>query len=132
MIFRGQLNNGKLNIYNRDKFDSYLRGQKNGEVSLELIRHRLKRSVNQNAYYWGVVIKTLADHFGYFPEEMHDALKCKFLIKGTIGNLVIPRSTADLYTDEFFKDYVDRIVIWAAVEHEITVEPPPEKTLNFN
>ena len=132
MIFRGQLQSGKLVIYNRDKFDNYLRGQKDGEVSLELIRHKLKRTNPMNAYYWGVVIKTLANELGYFPDQMHEALKTKFLVEAIVGDLIITRSTADLYKDEFFKAYVDKIVIWAASDLGITIAPPPEKPLTFN
>ncbi len=36
--------------------------------------YRKKRSVDQNAYYWGVIIKVLAEHTGYTPAEMHEEI----------------------------------------------------------
>ena len=36
--------------------------------------YRKKRSLSANAYYWSVCIPTLAEHFGYRPEEMHTVL----------------------------------------------------------
>jgi hypothetical protein len=39
-----------------------------------------QRSLKQNAYYWSVVVAMLADAAGYDdPEDMHDALRAKFL-----------------------------------------------------
>lgn len=36
------------------------------------------RSARFNAYYWGVVIKMIADHTGHSTEEVHEAYKKKY------------------------------------------------------
>ena len=52
-----------------------------GPATLVVEREQATRSVQANAYYWGVVVKALATHTGYTPDETHDALKIQFLPK---------------------------------------------------
>jgi len=40
---------------------------------------KMSRSQKQNAYYWGVVLKTIGDDTGYLPEEMHQLMTREFL-----------------------------------------------------
>lgn len=40
----------------------------------EVKRRQRKRTLDQNKYYWGVVIKSLSEHTGYTPGEMHEEL----------------------------------------------------------
>lgn len=67
------------------------------------------RSGQANRFYWGVVIPTLAEHWGYTKDELHDALKWKFL---RVDNPDFPmptvRSTATLTTEEF-QEYVNQV-----------------------
>ena len=49
-----------------------LRGK--GKLTVTIQKYRKKRSLTANAYYWGVIVETLAQHFGYRPDEMHMAL----------------------------------------------------------
>ena len=37
------------------------------------------RTILQNKYYWGVIIKCLSEEIGYKPEVMHDYMKRLFL-----------------------------------------------------
>lgn len=39
---------------------------------VEIEEHRRPRSHPQNAYYWGVVVKTISDSTGYESEEVHE------------------------------------------------------------
>lgn len=48
-------------------------------VELILRPFRPARSSAANRYFHGVVVPLLAEHCGYTPEEMKDALKWKFL-----------------------------------------------------
>lgn len=48
------------------------RGQ--SRLTVRVSKYRKKRSLQVNAYYWSVVIPTLAAHFGYTPDEMHTVL----------------------------------------------------------
>jgi hypothetical protein len=45
---------------------------KKHRVTVEVFK--TKRSLDANAYYWGQVITPMAQHTGYTPEEMHEAL----------------------------------------------------------
>ena len=98
-------------------------------TKLELIIRKWheKRTNEQNAYYWGVVIPILSDHFGYDSEEMHMVLREKFLRihDDKHPDFVIAKSTAKLNTAEFV-EYIEIIQRWASIEHQ-TYIPDPEK-----
>lgn len=93
-------------------------------------KHSSKRSNEQNAYYWGVVIPILADYFGHDnPEDMHEDLKLKFNPvqsklnpEITIGGTTTKMSTVDFYSAD--DSYVERICRWAAGEYQIYIPPP--------
>ena len=93
-------------------------------IELVLRKESKKRSDPQNKYYWGVVIPTLGEHFGYTKDEMHDALKWLFLQKPesdppTVG------STAKMSTEEF-NQYIEMIQVWAASDHSVVIPDPDE------
>ncbi len=101
-IFRGKVEKGKALPADPVRFASHLRRLEGADVEIIVRKHRKKRSDPQNKYYWGVVVAILADHCGYDkPEEMHDALRIKFLTIHQDGPLPTVRSTADLSTVEF-------------------------------
>lgn len=120
-IWRGNIENGKLKLANSEMYGKYLCSLR-GEVELIVRKWKKKRTDNQNKYYWGVIIPILCESLGYFDEEMHDALKWKFLRKKEREKLPTVKSTASLSTIEF-KNYIDEIVIWAASEGIIIPEP---------
>ncbi len=84
------------------------------------------RSLKENSYYWGVIVGTLSDHTGFTPEEMHEALKWKFLriVKGQIESC---RSTTELSVGEF-EDYLSKIRIWSSEELNCWLPLPNENT----
>jgi hypothetical protein len=120
LIFRGVVKQGKLKFDAPDKFMVYLSGLEDKRFELTLQKERHARTLSQNAYYWGVVIEILRNHFGYEAEELHEALKIKFLSKHEDSNLPTVGSTAKLSTVEFC-EYIDRIMEWAASEHRIVI-----------
>jgi hypothetical protein len=63
---------------------------------------------------------------GYDKDEMHQALKEKFLRIEKVEGLPSTRSTADLTTLEFM-DYIDEIVRWAATQG-VDIPEPSEVT----
>ena len=96
------------------------------------------RSLNQNRYYWGVVLKVLALEFGYSAEEMHEISKQQFnqehrWLKWQREGIPQAReysfggSTKELDTAEF-SEYVDLIRGWAASEFQINIPDPNEVT----
>ena len=112
-----------LNEYRKKfKFD-----QKFKIVIKRLTKNKI-RSVEQNSYYWGVVIKILADDLGYIgpgeKEELHEALKSKFLVyMGKLGPQVM--STTKLDT-ETFERYLEAIRSWARRDRDIVIPLPNE------
>lgn len=124
-FFFGKIIDGRVKLDRADAFREYVAKFKNGatiEMTIDLRKDT--RSDNQNRYYWGVVIQILSDHFGYFPEDMHEALKLKFLLQD-IKPFPAVKSTAKMKTDEF-EDYLDKVRMWAMAEFEINIPLPNE------
>src|SRR5215469_2602576 len=116
-IFRGRIEQGRISLERRDDFAKVVERLEGCEVDLRLSKHRRARSLNQNAYYWAVVIPRLAEHLGYDYEEMHEALKWRFLqtheqdeheTKTSWTRLPSVRSTTDLDTAEF-TEYIEQV-----------------------
>lgn len=121
---------GKLDLYNRQGFVALCQHLKGKQVVLSMAAKKPTRSDNANRYYWGVVVKTIADELGYTQEELHDALKEKFLRveadpeRGRV--LPTVRSTAKLTTSEF-EEYLETVRMWAARDMGIVVPLPGEE-----
>jgi hypothetical protein len=93
---------------------------------LQVVKYH-KRSLWQNSYYHGVIVRILADHFGYSPEEMHEALKFKFLRIERPGKPTTVRSTADEnFTRADAENYYSQIRTWASREFGIYIPLPRE------
>jgi len=76
-------------------------------------KRKPSRSVQANAYLWGVVYKMLGDELGYTPEEIHQAMKLKFRSRVCLSTgLTIVASTRTDSPD--FWRYVEDIRRWAA------------------
>ena len=86
------------------------------------------RSNQQNRYYWGVVVKIMADHTGYLPEEMHQIMAEKYLSYKKKGRIFI-QSTTKLRTSEF-ETYMEACRRFAAMELQCFV-PLPNEPGNF-
>jgi hypothetical protein len=63
------------------------------------------RSSQQNRYYFGVVVKMIAEFCGYEPDEMHETLAMKFLrieddpILGTPRRQRTPKTNTAEFTE---------------------------------
>ena len=125
-IFRAN-NNGKLKFIDEKSVETFLRTMPE-TVDVVIKKHRDSRSIQQNRYYWRVIIGTLSGGLGYFPEEMHEILKSLFLkdwIKFKGEEICIVRSTTSLNTKEF-EEYQSKIRTWASVDHQIYIPLPNE------
>jgi len=105
--------------------DEYRRNE-GKDVRVQIGPYQNKRTTRQNSYLWGVVYAEIAADTGYSTEDIHEAMKAKFLPRNfvDIGNeeIRVPKSTTTLSTDEFGK-YVDQIVAFAG-ELGIAIPPP--------
>ena len=113
-------------------FNAFCEGLPKGKpirlTAARLTENKL-RSVEQNAYYWGVVIKILAEELGYTgtfeKEELHDELRSMFLVKvGKLGNNVV-ESTTRLDTATYER-YLAAIRGWALQFQNIKIPLPNE------
>lgn len=124
-IFHGHIDKGRLILDHPDRYLVHMTKFEGRRVELILRKKRSKRSDQQNKHYWGVIVEILADYCGYDPEEMHEALKIKFLSNHQEDGRGLMRvgSTARLTTDEFIA-YTNRIVRWAAEDLHIYIPDP--------
>ena len=124
-IFDGQVNDGKLLLDAGQQFHQHLvsLNGKRVQVTVEKIKH--KRSNNQNQYYWGVVVKLIAQHTGHNPEQIHEALKQMFSPKWYLGSVMVPNSTARLDTIEFV-EYTEKCRQWGSEFLNLNIPLPGE------
>jgi len=134
-IFSGKIIDRKLRFVQREK-DGIRRWiatfQDLADVEVIIRKIKKKRTNDQNAYYWGVVIPILSEYFGHDNrEDMHTDLKEEFnpveskLKPGKkIGGTTTKMSTVEFMASD--TSYVERICRWAAMEHGVYI-PPPKK-----
>ena len=94
--------------------------------SVEVIvrKKRKRRSNNQNAYYWGVVLPLIADRTGYTIDESHDAMRILFLAKRG-SKVATVKSTRSLNTAEM-EDYLSKIKTFASAVLSCYIPDPNE------
>lgn len=127
-IFYGKVKDGKLKLDAPHSYLVELSKLEGLRIELTISKERLTRSLSQNRYYWGVIIEILSDSFGYDKEEMHEALKFKFLKKHEDTDLVTVGSTAKLTTAEF-TEYIDEVIRWSSTEYQIVIPSADEVDL---
>jgi hypothetical protein len=85
---------------------------------VEIREQRSKRTGPQNRLLWAIYT-AIADATGYTPEEVHEAMKAKFLPPRAVAlgkeEVEVPGSTAVLEVPEF-SEYVERVQAFAATE----------------
>jgi len=127
----GTVRDGKVEFSDLPKLRHHLQQFEGQEIRMLIERkpkQRKLRSLEQNAYYHGIVCVIFGDHVGLNKDEAHDALRFKFLskdveIKG--HKLKVIRSTADLSTKEF-EEYLSDVRMWASIEHGCYIPLPRE------
>jgi len=118
---------------NRDKQSlfSYLK-ELESDYIVSVKKQRNTRSNMQNSYYWKCIVQGLAEELGYFPNEMHDALRARFLseyemISINDNQIAINKigSTTSLNTKSF-EEYTEQIRVWALTDLGIRLMLPNE------
>ena len=99
---------------------------------VDVKKQRNTRSNMQNNYYWKCIVQELGNSLGYFPNEMHDILRAKFLQEWEMLEINDKKvginkigSTATLNT-KAFEIYAEQIRIWAMTELGIRLMLPNE------
>ena len=129
-------------IVNMEEFRKFFRELKMGK-HLVTVKDMRKRSLPQNAYYWGVVVpmvKRGLNDAGYDEvsnnEDAHEVLKHVHLRRRMVskqtGEVIdIAGSSAKLNVSEF-NDYIENICRWSAEYLGVVIPSPNEQMVEFN
>lgn len=122
----------------KEKLDLWLGSLAGQKVEIVIGKPENSRTNAENRYYWGVVVKLLADELGYSSEDMHELLKMQFNSKVldvyakadklTPRKCRIGKSTASLKVEEF-ENYLESIRVWAATFLKVVIPLPNEVDL---
>jgi len=135
VIASASVKRGRLHIHNRRWFDEAVRRFRDDqEVEILITVRRATRSIQQNRWYWGVIVQLLSDHTGHTPDEIHDLLKAKFIPKRlavqdgngeVVDEYVLGGSTRKMSTAEF-GEYCEAIRAWAFEKLDVQIPGPNE------
>jgi len=113
--FHGEVKNSKFIPDTPEPFKHSFHQHEGKRVTVIVGRETKQRTLPQNSYLHGVVIKMLADYLGYELQEMKGILKFIFKIK----------HTSDLTTVED-EELCERIRRWAVKEFAFVIPLPNE------
>jgi len=129
MKFYGEVENGKLRIYHRAKFDEFIKGIE-GHVTISVSNKKENRSDQQNRYWW-VLVTILAGELGYEKEEFHEILKYKFLKKSKVdhhtGEIYEYLESSAKLDKEEFGTLIENLHRWSADTFGIVLPEPFEQ-----
>lgn len=114
-------------ITNKKFYQKSLNQFREGEIiKITFENYKSKRTLDQNAYYWGIVLPTVSEDTGDSEAELHEFFKRKFITPRFITacgeRIRIPGSTAKLSKSDFC-DYIMRIEALTGLKF-----PDPDKT----
>jgi hypothetical protein len=115
-VFLAKVTDGKLVFQSLTDWYVHLRRLNYKNVEVIVREAKKERSKSENNFYWGVVVKMIADHTGYTRDEAHAILKSMFL-KVIVGRFEYVRSTKTLNTSEM-EEYLADIRQWASLPNE--------------
>ena len=133
-IWRGSVDEaGKLRVEHRDLFLAHLKALSNTVVEVVVKRQQQQRSLDQNAWIWGVAYPVIAEELGYDKHE-HDDLHYALIAKcfgehfdKRVGAMVPNKRSSKLTTKEF-SEYMEWLVRFAATELGGIVVPLPNES----
>lgn len=130
---------GTLRIFQKNDLFDWIYKNRGKAITLTLKTNRRTRSSNQNAYYWGVVVKLIQERLvelGHEVSELetHEFLKGKFNYR-TLDledghSLDLPCSTKELTTVDFMI-YVEKIQQFASQMLGVYI-PDPNQQLTID
>ena len=109
-----------------DKFYKHLRSLKDDDIwiGLDVVDKKKMRTVEQNSYYFGVILRKFACPFyGYDVDEMHAAFANLFLRFENIPGLPSVRSSKHLKTDEFWA-FIEQVRRYMVMEDGLETPDP--------
>ena len=129
--FLGNVKEGKIILDDQPGFErvkGFLEGQ---PIRLTLGKEYKSRSLDQNNYYWGIVVQMIFEHTGQYdtPDECHLYLGTKFwgTTKEIMGETIRDiKSTPDMSTVEF-EENMTKVRNWASRDLGLFIPKPNEK-----
>lgn len=122
----GRLNPSEIQ---KSAIAEFLRTREGKAVSVTFRVPSNPRTLKQNAYYWAVVLTTIATQLGYSTEEVHSAVKDMFLprkfLKLGSREVEVRKTTTDLTFTEF-QTYLEQVRAWASTELGLAIPLPNE------
>src|SRR3990167_399857 len=128
-IYQGKL---VLSQSQLKRINDYKKKHEGQDIRITLSQPTKGRSLNQNAYMWGVVYEMIASETGHSTEEIHEYMKAMFLPRHFIrlgkGNKEqqLTKSTTTLSTFEM-EEYLEKVRAFAAMELSIRIPLPHER-----
>lgn len=121
-LFYGRVLPGGLLVWESPKeYNRAVRSLAGKHVEGIIRQRRTKRTSQANRYYFGVVVKLMAEHCGYDPQEMHEAFAFRFLRIEDCPVTGAPRRKRTPDTDSAeFSEYVNHCIRLAA-EHGVVI-----------
>ena len=95
---------GELHYERPEALSAALSALRGKRVRVTIKRHVPSRSVDQNALYWGGVLKPAADQTGNDIDDIHNRLKEMHLapeVREVLGKKVVSYTTTTLSVEEF-------------------------------
>ena len=131
-----RIENGTLKFKQRSTVLSDIAQMRDGEYVMTIERKRRKRSLMQNAYYWGVVVPLVKEGLldvGYrmTTEAVHEYLKGQFSITEIVnertGEVLKSIGGTSQMTTSQMMDYFAEITQWAAEYLNVQIPQPNEQ-----
>lgn len=121
-----------MHVLRKEAFQQHIDGLELFLCDMTLEKEKKDRSSNQNRYYRGVVLPTVAKNLivqDYDEDDWHEFFKDKFLHSPADDNgMYHTRSTTDLTTVEM-EVYLEKIRRYAAEYLQCNVNLPNEKEI---
>lgn len=123
---------GKLNDDSKKMFNAFIaKLQEGDEFHLIPKRPGKKRSLKQNAYYWGVIVNIIAEFMGEDENGAHEALRYRFLkVRNDRGEVYKIKSTTELSTAQA-EDYYAKIRQTFSIEFGVQIPEPNETEFDY-
>ena len=98
----------------------------NKDVIISISESKPQRNLKQNAYYWGIIVEPLANHFGYTRDEMHEILLDQFselkeVINPFTGEIQMKPVRSKEMTEPQIANYFMKIRIFMETEYNFII-----------
>lgn len=123
--------NGQLVYVDARRYKAFMDQVEGNTVDVKIEVRRRKRTLDQNAYWYGVVCKCLSDYLGYTKEEVNDLVEQKFLMRTLLiegERYGITNKVKNLSTLEF-NELKEQVQQWCVESFNLYIPDPDEQII---